>query len=236
MKKSLSIISLLLSSWSFGQTTIQDIFNEIETIEKKFQADNPIWRGEHPEVYPVQNLEKLIVKTELLREQLIRLESLNPSSLSNQDKINREVRMLQLRDEVSEVDFNMHLITINAEGGRYSSPVFFLKRLPFQTNSDYQDYLKWLPSYANVVRQEKQMLEEGMKAGVLVPRVIVQNTIQLLEPWTGEASTNPFFDPFGTMPASISSDDQKALTDQAIRIIEKDLIPAYKDLGSFLSG
>ncbi len=236
MKKVLFLPFLLLALASFCQTEIEEIFDEIETIEKKFQADNPIWRGEHPEVYPVQNLEKLIVKTGLLREQLIRLEALNPSSLSSQNKINRAVRILQLRDEVSEVDFNMHLITINAEGGRYSSPVFFLKRLPFQTKSDYQAYLKWLPSYTNVVRQEKQMLENGMKAGVLVPRVIVQNTVLLLEPWTGRASTNPFFEPLGKMPASISSDDQKALTDQATRIIEKDLIPAYKDLGSFLSG
>ncbi len=236
MKHLLILTFLCISYCSFSQTEIEEIFEEIETIEKKFQADNPIWRGEHPEVYPVQNLENLIVKTELLREQLIRLESLVPSSLSNQDKINREVRILQLRDEVSEVDFNMHLITINAEGGRYSSPVFFLSRLPFETIKDYQDYLKWLPSYANVVRQEKQMLEDGMKAGVLVPKVIAQNAVLLLKPWTGEARSTPFFEPLTKLPKDISEADKQALTDQAIRIIEKDLIPAYKDLSSFLSG
>lgn len=234
MKQSLITSLLIFSLSTIGQSQLDGILEEIDRIEDNFSIDNPIWRGEHPETYPILELDKIELKTELLKSQLTALEAIDEKSLSKQDRINRAIKMLQLKDDISSVKYNMHLITINAEGGRFNSPIFFLSNLPFGTEQDYKEYLKWLPSFTSVINQEQDFLQRGIENGVVVPKVIAQNAIKLLEPWTTDLESNPFYAPVLKMPASIDDESRAELSKDISSIIEKQIIPAYKDLKQFL--
>ncbi len=162
-----------------------------------------------------------------------RLESLETDKLSIQEKINLEIKILQLRDDISSVQFKRYLITINAEGGRFSSPVFFLSNLPFSTSADYQSYIGWLPTFAEVVKQEHELLTQGTKEGIMVPKVIVRNIIDLLEPWISDLEKNTFYQPVLNFPENIDETEKARFRNEVARILRNDIQPAYKDLKTF---
>lgn len=234
MKTSVSLLFIVISVAALSQNVLKDIFTEIDRIEENFETDNPIWEGKHPEVFPLMDIDKLFLKTNLLKGQLERLESLETDQLSVQEKINREIKILQLRDDISTVQFKRYLITINAEGGRFSSPVFFLSNLPFRTSDDYQSYIDWLPTFAEVVNRENELLKQGMKEGIMVPKVIARNIIDLLEPWVGDLEKNAFYQPALNFPESIDESEKTKFRNEVARILRNDIQPAYNNLKSFL--
>lgn len=235
-RKCLLIIGLFFTNYLTAQNNaaLNKIFEDLRKIEKSYEKENPIYQNKHPEVFMVGSISEWVEEANAVRSKLNELEAIPNSELSSQDKINKEIRMLQLRDQLSWVDFKMYLIPINAEGGNYLSPAFFLNRLPFKTVEDYESYLKWLPSFVKALQFEQSLLEQGMKEGIMAPKVIVQNNLKLLEPWTGKVKDHTFFKPILNFPSSFSASDKASIEKKAVEIIERDIIPAYVALHQFL--
>ncbi|WP_425392434.1 DUF885 domain-containing protein [Ekhidna sp.] len=238
MKYFLFLILLLFTSSSFAQSDkkLNDLIKEIDSINEQFSIENSIWKGKHPESFQFQTTDQKLKQVEQLKPYLSALEKLDKNDLTSQGHINRMVKVLQLRNQISEIDYKIYLIPFNAEGGFFNRPSFFLPNLPFKTKEDYEAYLKWLPSFATYISYNQGLLEQGVKEKIQAPKVIVLNILSLLEPWTGaEISSNPFYAPFMSMPASISEQDQLDLKEKAAKIIGTDILPVYQQLSEFLN-
>jgi uncharacterized protein (DUF885 family) len=236
--KTVIIGCLLMYSFAVGAQThskLNKVFDELREIEKSFEKVNPLSKGQHPVVYPVSTIDQWIKEANAVRGKLKELEAIPDTNLSSEDRINKEIRLLQLRDQLSWVDFKMYLIPINAEGGDYLSPAFFLNRLPFKTVDDYESYLKWLPSYVAALKFEQSLLEQGIKEGIMAPKVIVSNNLKLMEPWTKDARNHAFFGPVAKFPNDLPSDDKRRIEEKTIAAIEREIIPAYQAYHQFLA-
>ncbi|WP_420318180.1 DUF885 domain-containing protein [Ekhidna sp.] len=214
---------------------LASIIDSLDKIDKRYSIENPIWRGQHPTTFTFQKMEAKIEQVNSMRPYLEDLEALGREDLTEQGYINRSIKLLQISNEISEVDYKIYLIPFNAEGGFFNRPSFFLPNLPFETKQDYEAYLRWLPSFAQYISYNQGLLEQGVKEKIQAPKVIVLNIISLLAPWTGEEiNNNPFYTPFNVMPSAIGEQDQLELKEKAAKIIGTDILPAYQQLEKFL--
>ncbi|MEO9871549.1 MAG: DUF885 domain-containing protein, partial [Ekhidna sp.] len=232
-----SIILVLLSNSLLAQSgkKLSKIFAEIDEVNKSYSVRNTIWSGKHPKEYTFQRVDAKIETADKLRGKLELLSSIPDDKLSDQNKINKQIKILQLRNSISQIDYKIYLIPFNSEGGFFNSPSFFLPNLPFESIQDYDDYLEWLPSFTNFITYNKSLLQNGIDEKIQAPKVIVKNIISLLEPWTtNELYKNPFYQPIKNIPSDISEKDRKRIEDQAAGIIKGKILPVYLELMDFL--
>lgn len=214
---------------------LNKLFLEISKIEKSYAISNSIWSGAHPEVYNFMHVDVQIKLVDELAPKLELLIAISDKKLSNQGKINKQIRILQLRNLISQVQFKTYLIPFNAEGGFFNSPSFFLPNLPFESKQDYDNYLAWLPSFAEFISYNKELMKQGLGENIQAPQVIVNNMLDLLETWVGDEITNhPFYSPINSIPTTLSDTDQAAIRNDAKLIIEDSILPAYQSLYQFI--
>ncbi|WP_370089736.1 DUF885 family protein [Ekhidna sp.] len=236
MKRSIILLLLIINLQALAQSEeLQSIFDRIDEIEKSYSIDNPIWRGEHPESFPFQRIESQIEKVNLLRPLLDGLESLSAEKLSNQDYINRSIKILQLKDEISQVDYKIYLIPFNAEGGFFNSPSFFLPNLPFENAQDFDTYFKWLESFPDFLNYNKNLMQEGIEQQIQAPKIIVKNVLDLLESWIQDDVTlHPLYTPLQSLSSSHSSAEKATIKERGKKVISNQILPAYKELHRFI--
>jgi uncharacterized protein (DUF885 family) len=238
MKKNISLLFftiLLHPIFSQSNERLLQLFSEIDTISNSNSAENPIWRGQHPSTYVFRTIDSQKDQTEQFRKKLQEIKAIPDSELSEQDRINKQIKILQLDNSVSEIDYKLYLIPFNSEGGFFNSPSFFLSNLPFNTVEDYDNYLTWLPTFTQYIEYNTDLLKAGIKEKIQAPKVIVNNIISLLDPWTqSDLSQNPFYQPIQNIPASISQSDRKRIEEKANTILKNDILPSYQALKDFL--
>ena len=248
MKYLASILIVFLSFYLNAQSPeLERIFAELDSIEIIHQNNSPIgvspskledgkWEWRHPEEFTFEKVEDQIKKAEQKRVYYKKLLKIDQNKLTTQERINVQIRLLQLQDQLSEVDFKTYLIPMNAEGGFYNSPSFFLPNLPFQTVQHYEAYLNWLPDYANFIAYNQSLLERGIKERIQAPKIIVENTLMLLKPWSNpyNLEENPFYKPFTSIPSSFSSGDKQRLISNGRKVLKEVMIPSYQKLQHFL--
>lgn len=237
MQKLLSLLFLIGASVVFAQSNekLISLVERIDALNEAFSVDNPIWLGKHPEQYVFQKMETRIEKVEKLRPLLAAMEQIPDEELTDDEIINRSILILQLRNEISEVDYKTYLIPFNAEGGFFNAPSFFLPNLPFHSKADYDAYFRWLKTFPEYLNYHIELLRLGMKEGIMAPKIIVQNNIDLLSSWTGtDIEKHPFYMPIAKIPAHISVDHRKEIENEGNEIISSTILPTYSKLQNFL--
>lgn len=212
---------------------LAELFDEIAAAQTAPQ--DSLWRGHHP-VGPWRPVTDSAQRAYagVVAGFAERLVAMDPVDLADQERISREVMLLKLADEVDEVEYRMHFLPMNAEGGFYNRLSYVLPRLPFETVEDYRAYLHWLPRYGEGLRQNLELLRQGLREGIVAPRPVVDNTIALLETWAvDEASDSPLYAPFGELPAGFSDSDKSALLAEATAVITP-LNAVYRALATFV--
>jgi uncharacterized protein (DUF885 family) len=238
--KKLLILLILIPYIAFTQNTssqkLTKIFKVIEDFEDDGDALNQLRRGIHPkkafnEVTPA-TFEK---KGEALIRFLSQLNTVDDASLERQQYIDKQIMLLRLNNQLSEISYEMYLIPFNAEGGFYNGMSYTLNRLPFKNAQDYEAYLIWLPYYAKWLNDHFKLLKLGIEKDIVAPKVIVQNTIKLLSTWNNpDPEQSPFYKPFTAMPQSIPKETQTKLEKKAYRIITEEILSFYSFFTTYL--
>jgi uncharacterized protein (DUF885 family) len=237
MRKVLTLLLLIATIQIHAQSDekLTSIIDNLDKIDESYSIENPIWRGQHPTAFAFQTIEKQIEQVNRMRPYLKDLEALQKKDLTEQGYINRSIKLLQLRNEISQIDYKTYLIPFNAEGGFFNSPSFFLSNLPFNTKADYDAYFNWLVTFPDFLEYNSSLMQLGIKEKIQAPKIIVQNVLDLLESWTQEnVAQHPFYRPINNLPADLSPSDQEAIQTQAKKVISESILPAYKELHQFI--
>jgi uncharacterized protein (DUF885 family) len=106
---------------------------------------------------------------------------------------------------------------------------------PFKTVADYENNLKRNAQYAVQVDAAIARFREGMKSGIVQPKLVVRNMIgQLDNLLAGGAEQSPFYGPVKTFPAGIGAAEQVRLRVAYMRQVSEVLNPVQKRLRDFL--
>lgn len=245
MKNFIFLLFLLLMLPYQGNTDVSKAVKQSEALSKlfdsieKFRGGSPqdaLYRGQHPHgKWTSGSYEYQKAKSDSLKYYCTALESINEASLSNQEKISKAIMLISLHDQMDEFNYKMILIPFNAEGGFYNQLSYSLSGLPFNNAENYHDYLAWLPNYEIVLQENLALMKQGIREGIVAPKIIVKNTLELLKPWAVEDyRQSPFYVPIANMPETINEKDRATIKKKGEKVIG-DLLATYKTLNTFFA-
>ncbi|VXC66221.1 DUF885 domain-containing protein [Sphingomonas sp. 8AM] len=106
---------------------------------------------------------------------------------------------------------------------------------PFKTVADYDNNLKRNAQYAAQIDAAITRFREGIKSGIVQPKLVVRNMIgQLDNLLAGGVEASPFYGPVKTFPSEIPAADQTRLRRAYTRQITEVLNPVQQRLRTFL--
>jgi uncharacterized protein (DUF885 family) len=107
---------------------------------------------------------------------------------------------------------------------------------PFKTVQDYDNWLKRAAQIPVVFDQAIANSRVGMRNGVVQPRVLMLKVIPQLDALIKDrAEDTLFWRPITTLPDSFSPAEKNRLTADYRRLIEAQLMPAYRELRDFIA-
>ncbi|WP_190282609.1 DUF885 domain-containing protein [Rhizorhabdus histidinilytica] len=106
---------------------------------------------------------------------------------------------------------------------------------PFRTVQDYENNLKRHRDYVVMVDRWIERFRQGMKAGVVEPKLVVNNMIDQLDLQIAQGiEGSTFYGPVKEFPADIPAADQARLRAATAAAIRDGIIPAYQRFRAFL--
>ena len=107
---------------------------------------------------------------------------------------------------------------------------------PFKTVKDYDNWLKRAAQAPVLFDQAIANSREGVSNGVVQPRALMVKVIPQLDALIKDkAEDTLFWGPVKNFPADFSDADKKRLTAQYRKLIETQLMPAYRELRTFVA-
>ncbi len=106
---------------------------------------------------------------------------------------------------------------------------------PFKTVQDYDNNLKRHREYVILLDRAIERFREGMKTGVVQPKLVVNNVIDQLNLQIAQGvEGSTFYGPVKTFPEGIGAADQSRLRTEYADVIKLGIVPAYVRLRDFL--
>lgn len=164
------------------------------------------------------------------REALATLKRFDRSRLSPADQLNYDTALWLQEKSVQRQAFREYLQPISHQGGIQTADGV-AEALNFAGVKDYRDWLARMRVLPVAVDQTIALLREGVKAGNLPPRVLMQRVPpQIAAQIVDDPASSPFYRPFATFPAGVSEADRSALQAEARQVIAERIVPAYRKL------
>jgi len=166
-------------------------------------------------------------------EVLRTLERMPTGELSEADRLNRDLFARQYRGAVDAYGWGTRFLPITQRRGVQTAHQL-TEVLPFRTVRDYENWVARLRSLDTYVDQTIDLMREGMRRGLVQPRVIMERVpAQIAKQVVADPATSPFYAPFLKMPDSIPPAEQERLHAAGRAAIEQDVLPAYARLQKF---
>src|SRR5882672_969221 len=162
---------------------------------------------------------------------LSRLESIPSAGFSDQDQLSHDLLIRVLGQRIADFDLKEYEMPINQQNGIHTGLADLPLSVPFTSVKQYEDYVARLHQIPRVLSQITEVLRAGMKDKLMPVRFLLE---KLPVQCQGIIDADPFLTPTKKYPASISSEDQRRLTQQITDAINIDVLPAYKTFAAFL--
>ena len=172
------------------------------------------------------------------QQYLTSLKKFDRSKLSAEDQVSYDIFQYEMESRLNGLKLNSWMMPF----AQFYSLPNTLGQLgagtgaqPFKTVKDYDDWLKRIGQFPVWADSAVSNFREGMKAGVVLPRVLVLKMVpQLQAQITTDATKSLFYGPITRMPASFSEADKTRLTAAYQQAILTQLVPTYRKLADFL--
>jgi uncharacterized protein (DUF885 family) len=175
------------------------------------------------------------------RRELAELERIDRSELRSTEAVAYDVLAYKTRQQVNMFDSGLFAIQrqapLNPSFGLHVELPDFVAGAgaPFATVADYDAGLERLVGFVGHMDMTIARLREGLAAGRVQPRIIVDNVVKQLDAMLAlPVEATPFFAAITRMPASFDAVDRDRLTSAYRRAIAADVLPAYARWRDFL--
>ncbi|MGA8274073.1 MAG: DUF885 family protein [Candidatus Sulfotelmatobacter sp.] len=173
--------------------------------------------------------------TEQRRGFLARFEAIDPAGFSRQDALSRDLMIRRLRQEIEGAQFKPWEMPVNQMGGLHLDLPELVSLTPFNTASDYDNYLARLHQMPHVFDQVTANMRQGMRDGLMPPRYLLEKVAAEAEDIASKTGENsPFATPVKEFPAVVTAPEQKRLGDAVLAAIAEQIIPSYQHFAAFV--
>jgi uncharacterized protein (DUF885 family) len=168
------------------------------------------------------------------RAALERLLAIDRATLPEAEQLNYDLFRKQLEDGLAGARFRQYLIPLNQRGGVQTADEM-LQAMRFTRLQDYEDWLARLRALPLLLEQTTTLMRTGIAERRLLPQVIVQRIpAQIERQLVAKAEDSGFYKPYAQMSDAIPARVQKRLRREAARVIEQEVVPAYRAFLGFV--
>ena len=166
---------------------------------------------------------------------LQRFNAIDATGFPAQYKLNRELLMSELQNEIDGAKLKMYQMPVLHNSGIHIDTPQLVAALPFDTVKDYEDYIKRLGQVPRVFDEITTMMREGVKSKLMPPQFVLPKIVRQSREIAGmKTLESPFAAPLKKFPASFKAGDKKRLQDAVVSAIEKQVVPTYKKFATFV--
>ncbi|HEV2146860.1 MAG TPA: DUF885 domain-containing protein [Longimicrobiaceae bacterium] len=169
------------------------------------------------------------------RAALARLLAIPRDSLPPEDAVNYDVFRRIRENGLAAAEFRGYLIPITNREGFHTSFPDLPERVPLATVEDYENYVARLRAFRAYAGQHVELMREGIRQGMVLPRISVQGIDESLTPHiVDDPSKSLLYRPFTRFPAGVP-DSARARLERAGRdAIATSVVPGYRDFLEFM--
>ena len=163
-------------------------------------------------------------------------ETIDRGPLSKEAKLNLDIFIRYLGDEIAEHEFQAHLIPITNRWGFHMYFAELYKRLPFENAVDYDSYIGRLDEFTRYTNEHIELMREGIRRGFVLPSVVLEGYQETITSHIfDDATKSPLYTPFTKFPKHITESDRKRLSLESLEKIERSVIPSYQRFLDFMN-
>ena len=167
---------------------------------------------------------------------LKRFEAIDTSGFSDNDKLNQQLMVRQLKEGLRSDDLKLYEMPLDQMSGVHLALAGFVSSIPFDNTKEYEDYLARLKAVPKLFDQVTAVAQQGMQDKMMPPKYLLEKVVTQIDSIDKSAGMDSVFaEPLKHFPKSVSAADQKRLHDAILAAIEDDVRPAYRKLGEFVA-
>ena len=169
------------------------------------------------------------------RRFLARFQAIDTTGFPEQEVLNRQLMMRDLKMDLDGVRFKPWEMPVNQFNGVHIDLPQLVNILSFETKKDYDDYIARLRQIPRLFDQTEVQMRKGMADNLMPPRLLLEEVVtQANEIATTSAEKSPFAHPFDKFPDAIAEADRKPLHEAGLAAIHDSVIPAYVQFTAFV--
>jgi uncharacterized protein (DUF885 family) len=169
------------------------------------------------------------------RKFLARFDAIDPAGFSRQDTLSRELMIRQLRQEIEGAQFKPWEMPVNQMNGMHLELADMVALTPFNTVTDYDNYLARLRQIPRTFNQVTANMRQGLLDGLMPPRYLLEKVAAEADDIASKTGENsPFAKPVKEFPSSVPAADQKRLRDAVLAAVADQIVPAYQRFAAFV--
>ena len=189
------------------------------------------WNDQWPDASPDAFNRRHLHDHEVLR----RIDGFDRAQLTPPDILNLDLFRDEYARRIEGHPFNWHLIAVNQRGGVQTEDEL-AENLRFDTLQDYEDWLGRLRNLPAYVDQNIELLREGIRQGMVLPKVVMQRVPEQIDKQiVHNADESGYFRPFKQFPESIPASESTHFIERARSAIASGVVPAYQRFGEFFT-
>jgi uncharacterized protein (DUF885 family) len=174
-------------------------------------------------------------RTAQTRRYLERLRSIPRDSLPPAARVNYDIFEIDLRNGIEAADLRLYLIPITNREGFHTSFPQLPDRVPLASVEDYENYAARLADFRRLVGDYVEVMREGMRAGMVLPRVSVDGIEETIAPHVvQDPAQSLLFAPFTRFPASVPEEAHARLAAAGRAAVEQSVVPGYAEFLRFM--
>ncbi|HJQ35948.1 MAG TPA: DUF885 domain-containing protein [Thermoanaerobaculia bacterium] len=169
------------------------------------------------------------------RKFLKRFEAIDTTGFGEQERLNRDLMVRDLREGLESSKFNWWQMPVNQMGGIHLGAAQLPSALPFQTAKDYDDYIVRLGKFPRLIDDTITNMRKGMAAKLMPPKFLLEKVAgQAANIGNTPADQSPFAVPLAKFADGISDAEKERIRTATLAAINKSVIPAYKKFEAFV--
>ncbi len=169
------------------------------------------------------------------RAALAQLHAFDRKALSADSQLDYDTYEWDLSRDVERQKFREYLQPLSHQGGIQTADGI-VEVLPFASSKDYRDWLARLEALPAVIEQTTELMREGVRAGQLPPRVLMQRVpAQIAAQIVDDPTRSAFYRPFAKFPAAVPQAERAGLQAAAKQLIADKIVPAYRAFAVFFN-
>jgi uncharacterized protein (DUF885 family) len=182
-----------------------------------------------------QSAEAIRADLEQTQKFLDRFEAINPTGLSKQDVLSRELMIRQLKLDLAGTRFKNWEMPVDQRDGPHLDFPDLITITPFNNVHDYDNYLSRLRQMPHVFDQVIANMKQGMSDGLMPPRYLLEKVVPEAEEVASKpGESSPFYKPLKEFPPGVPEAEQTRLRAAVLSVINEQLIPAYQRFIAFV--